>query len=73
MLIWPSLFRQRLLLLIILISGDHSELPSNELFMAVCEHHLSRKLLLSHAFVLACVVRCRTGRGGEGSGREMAV
>lgn len=53
-----------------LISDDHTELSSNVLFMAVCEHHLSRKLLLP--------VTMWSGQkwmlvGGEGGGIEMAV
>lgn len=39
--------------------GNRTELPSNVLFMAVCEHHLSRKLLLPRTFVLACVARAK--------------
>lgn len=56
-----------------LISVDHTELLSNVLFMAVFEHHLSRKLLLPHTFVLACVVRAKTGGDDEGRGIEMVV
>lgn len=49
-------------------NADGSEFPSNVLFMAVCEHHLSRKLLLPHTFVLGCVVRPKADGGGEGKG-----
>lgn len=48
-------------------------LPSNVLFMAICEHHLSGKLLLPRAWVLASVVRAKTGGGGEDRGVDMAV
>lgn len=72
-MIWPSVFRQYPHVSIMLISSDHTELPSNVLFMAFYEHHLTRKLLLPSNFVLAVVVTAKTGGDGKGRSIEMAV
>lgn len=58
-----------------LFSVDHTNWLSYVQYvflMTVFEHHLSRKLLLPHTFVFACVVKAKTGGGGEGRGIEMA-